>query len=133
METQERLLKLAEDELAQYSTPLRKLEKLRPKVSFLSRGERDQLKARLEKELAAGGFWILLVERQRQTVALPIYGLTGLALLAGFLGVRFAFAVAVLGVVLAFTLQRLGWQRQAQRLLLASIVDVEDRAKSPPK
>ncbi|WP_287130304.1 hypothetical protein [Candidatus Cyanaurora vandensis] len=128
METQARLLKLAEDELAQYSTPLRKLEKLRPKVAFLPVGERAQLKALLQQELATGGQLASVVEQQRQAVALPFYGITGLALLAGFLGLKVAWVIAALGVAAAFTLQRLGWQRQARRLLLTCIEDLERRS-----
>jgi len=127
METNERLLQLAEDELAQYSSRLRKFEKLRPKIAaLLSASQRSELKQSLQADLAAGGL-AALVEKQRQAVALPFWGITGLSLLAGFLNYRWAWVVAATAVALAFTLQRWGWKLQAKRLLLEGIEDFEKR------
>ncbi|WP_245395431.1 hypothetical protein [Anthocerotibacter panamensis] len=125
---EERLLKLAEDELAEYSTRQRKFEKMRPKVvALLSANERTTLKQELRQQLSQGGMIAQVVERQRQTVALPFWGIAGLGLLAFFLGSRPALVLAAVAVAGAFTLQRWGWKLQARRLLLDCIEDLEQR------
>jgi len=131
MNLKEQLLVAAENELTEYSTDLRKIEKLRPKVSLrLGPGERQQLMQELHAELAAGGQWAALVEKQRQTVALPLWGIAGLGMLVGFLGNPLGWGAAVFGTGAAFSVQRWGWQLQARRLLLATLEDIERRARS---
>lgn len=131
MDLKDQLLRAAEDELTEYSTDLRKIEKLRPKVAFrLSLTERQTLKEQMLAELAANAPWGRVVENQRQAVALPFWGLCGLGLLLGFLGSLWGWGIAGLGIWAAFSIQRWGWQLQARRLLLNTIEDVERRSRS---
>ncbi len=128
MEIPEKLLKLAQDELTEYSTRPRKFEKMRPKLSMLlSLSQRTELKETLTHQLDSAGTIARLVEQQRQTVALPFWGIAGLALLAGFLGNKWAWPVAAGAVAAAISLQRWGWEQQARRLLLDCIEDMEAR------
>ncbi|MBD2104720.1 hypothetical protein [Leptolyngbya sp. FACHB-261] len=130
MELKERLLQLAENELAEYSTDARKMEKLRPKIVFqTNRNQQQQLKSELEAELT-GGLNDLL-EKQRQTVALPFWGIAGLGVLEGFVGFPAGWVAALAGVGAAFGIQWWGWKLQAQRLLLNALIDIEERAKAP--
>ena len=79
----ERLIALAEDELAVYSTDARKIEKLRRKIG-LSLNARQQKEVKEELlELMPKGWFGKLIEEQRQTVALPFWGIAGLGLLFG--------------------------------------------------
>ncbi len=127
----DQLLALAEQELAEYSTPLRKFEKMRPKIqAIMATRQRDQLKTTLQSELASGGPWLRVLERQRQAVALPFYGIAGLALLGAFWGYVIAWAIAIAGVVAGFSLQQLGWKLQAKRLLVDCLEDIERRQAS---
>ncbi|AGY60003.1 hypothetical protein [Gloeobacter kilaueensis] len=129
MGTEEQLIRVAEDELTEYSTDLRKIEKLRPKVALrLTPAERTALAARLRAELDASAPFGPLVEKQRQAVALPLWGLGGLGMLVGFLAGWWGWGLAIFGCTAAFLLQRWGWQLQARRLLLAVIEDIERRA-----
>ncbi|BAC89814.1 gll1873 [Gloeobacter violaceus PCC 7421] len=129
MGIKEQLIRAAEDELTEYSTDLRKIEKLRPKVAFrLSTAEREHLAGELRTELDSGAPLGPIVEKQRQTVALPFWGLCGLGLLLGFLGALWGWGVAIAGCWGAFVIQRWGWQLQARRLLLATLEDIERRA-----
>jgi hypothetical protein len=67
----ERLILMAEDELTEYSTDTRKIEKLRRKIALsLPATEQRQIKETLIAEMLAGGFGQILAE-QRQTVILP--------------------------------------------------------------
>ena len=77
----ERLVLMAEDELTQYSTDARKIEKLRQKIGIsVSRQEQEQVKAALLEEMPTD-FVSQLVETQRQPVALVFWGIAGLSLL----------------------------------------------------
>jgi len=79
----ERLVLMAEDELTQYSTDARKIEKLRQKIGlFVSEAEQLQVKEDLLAEIPTDGL-SQLVEKQRQTIALPFWGIAGLGLLIG--------------------------------------------------
>ncbi len=83
MEQLKRLLLMAEDELTEYSTTARKIEKLRRKIGLsVSAAEQKQAKEALTAIMHSD--WIRqLVEQQRQTVALPFWGIAGLGLLVG--------------------------------------------------
>lgn len=132
MELKERLIRAAEDELTEYSTDLRKIEKLRPKISLvMTPRDRQRLREELNAELSANAPWSGIVEKNRQTVALPFWGIFGLGLLLGALGTTWAFGVAILGAYVGFLLQRWGWQLQARRLLLQTLDDVDRRAATP--
>jgi hypothetical protein len=128
----ERLVAMAEDELTQYSTDARKIEKLRQKIGLsVNAGEQKQVKQQLQAELPTGGLF-KLIETQRQTVALPFWGIAGLGLL---LGISFMqpvdFVATIVGTYLAITVQKLGWQLQAKRLVLQTLEDIEQRVKNP--
>lgn len=128
----ERLVAMAEDELTQYSTDARKIEKLRQKIGLsVSAGEQQQVKQQLEAELPTSGLF-KLIETQRQTVALPFWGIAGLGLL---LGISFMqpvdFVATIIGTYLAITVQKLGWQLQAKRLVLQTLEEIEERVKNP--
>lgn len=128
----ERLLLMAEDELTQYSTDARKIEKLRQKVSLsVSRVEQQRIKEELAAEMPSDQI-SLLIENQRQTVALPFWGIAGLGLL---LGISFMqpldFAATVLGTIAAVKIQQRGWKLQARRLVLQTLEDLEQRMKNP--
>ncbi len=132
MEQLERLVLMAEDELTQYSTDARKIEKLRQKIGLsVSLAEQRQVKEALEAEMPTDSFSQLL-ENQRQTVALPFWGIAGLGLL---LGIAFSqpldFIATVAGAVVAFNLQKWGWRLQAKRLVLQTLSEIEDRTRKP--
>ena len=79
----ERLIMLAEDELVQYSTNARKIEKLRQKIGLsLNRAEQKQVKAELIAAMSNDDI-SKIVEKNRQTVSLPFWGIAGLGLLLG--------------------------------------------------
>lgn len=128
----ERLILLAEDELTQYSTDARKIEKLRQKIGLsVSAAEQKQVKAQLEAELPTGGFF-KLIEEQRQTVALPLWGIAGLGLLLGISFMQPADLLAtVMGTAGAIAVQRLGWKLEAKRLVLKTLNDIEERVRNP--
>lgn len=130
----ERLVLMAEDELTQYSTDARKIEKLRQKIGLsVSAAEQKQVKAALEAELPQSGL-SKLVEDQRQAIALPFWGIAGLGLL---FGISFSqpidFVATVIGTIVAFRIQKWGWQLQAKRLVLQTLDDIEDRVRHPDR
>ncbi|MBL1173702.1 hypothetical protein [Pantanalinema sp. GBBB05] len=130
----ERLVLMAEDELTQYSTDARKIEKLRQKIGLsVSAAEQKQVKAALEAELPQSGL-SKLVEDQRQAIALPFWGIAGLGLL---FGISFSqpidFVATVIGAIAAFRIQKWGWQLQAKRLVLQTLDDIEDRVRNPDR
>jgi hypothetical protein len=132
----ERLVLMAEDELTQYSSDLRKIEKLRRKIGLsVTMAEQKQVKAALEQELPTGGI-LKLVETQRQTVALPFWGIAGLGLLFGIsLNQPLDFIGAVGGTAAAIWIQKLGWQLYAKRIVLDTLIDIETKintAKTSP-
>ncbi|MBC1238299.1 hypothetical protein VF14_27825 [Nostoc linckia z18] len=130
----ERLLLMAEDELTEYSTDARKIEKLRRKIGLsVSAAEQRQVKEAL---LATNKSSMItqIVEEQRQTVALPFWGIAGLGLLLGIsLNQPIALLAAVAGTVAAYRIQKWGWQLQARRLLLQTLEDIEARVAQPNK
>lgn len=74
----QRLIMMAEDELTEYSTSARKIEKLRRKIGLsVSMAEQQEVRQALEAELTGSSWVQRLVEKQRQTVALPFWGIAG--------------------------------------------------------
>jgi hypothetical protein len=128
----ERLILLAEDQLTEYSSDARKIEKLRQKFGLsVSRQEQAEIKQQLETELPTGGI-AKIVEEQRQAVSLPFWGIAGLGLLFGIaLAQPLDYIGAVGGVAGAIVLQKWGWQLQAKRLVLNTLKDIEERIKKP--
>jgi hypothetical protein len=128
----ERLIKMAEDELTEYSTIARKIEKLRRKIGLsVSQTEQRSLKAELSAQLRSGGIAQLVAE-QRQTVALPFWGITGLGLLgAASFNEPLGIAVALVSAIGAISLQKWGWELQAKMLLLRTFDEIESQAVQP--
>ncbi|MCC5605373.1 hypothetical protein LC612_00810 [Nostoc sp. CHAB 5834] len=131
----ERLLKMAEDELTEYSTDARKIEKLRRKIGLsVSAAEQRQVKEALLASKQSSNMISQIVEEQRQAAALPFWGIAGLGLLFGIsLNQPIGLLAAIVGTVLAFRIQKWGWQLQASRLLLQTLEDIEARIAQPNK
>ncbi len=132
MSQYERLILMAEDELTQYSTQARKIEKLRRKIGLsVPMAEQRQIKAQLAQELTTDGL-SYLVETQRQAIALPLWGIAGLGLL---LGISLMQPLDLIGTVLgttgAIAVQRWGWQLQAKRLVLQTLTEIETSLQQP--
>jgi hypothetical protein len=127
MNSVERLIVMAEDELTEFSTDARKIEKLRRKIGLtLSATEQREAKEQLKTELAEGGQLAEFVETQRQSIALPFWGITGLGLLIGVaMEQPAAFLFVVAGTLAAWTVQKWGWRLQAKRLILKTLEDLE--------
>ncbi|MEL6222447.1 MAG: hypothetical protein AAFR31_07380 [Cyanobacteria bacterium J06627_8] len=136
MSSVEHLVQLAEDELTQYSTEARKIEKLRRKFSFAvpypqQKDVRDQIEAEMPKNFVAK-----IVEENRQTVALPFWGIAGLGLLLGISGQQpLDFIATGIGFYLAFQVQKWGWKLEAKRLVIKTLDDIRagveaERAKA---
>lgn len=124
----ERLVLMAEDELTQYSSDARKIEKLRRKIGLsVNLAEQRAVKATLEQELPTGGI-IKLVETQRQTVALPFWGIAGLGLLFAIsLNQPLDYIAAVGGTAAAIAIQKWGWKLYAKRIVLDTLIDIETK------
>lgn len=128
MSQYERLILMAEDELTQYSTDARKIEKLRQKIGLsVSAREQKEVKEALIAEMPTDPI-SQIVLKQRQTVALPFWGIAGLGLL---LGISFMqpldFIATVAGGAAAIGLQKWGWKLEAKRLVLQTLEDIEQR------
>ena len=130
----ERLISLAEDELAVYSTDARKIERLRRKIGLsVTPTQQKEVKEEL-LELMPQGFLGKLIEEQRQTVALPFWGIAGLGLLFGIsLRQPVDFLAPAIGIPLAINIQKWGWNLQAKRILLKTLEEIEARTKQPTK
>jgi hypothetical protein len=128
----ERLILLAEDQLTEYSSDARKIEKLRQKFGLsVSRKEQAEIQQQLAAELPTGGI-AKIVEEQRQAVSLPFWGIAGLSLLFGIAANQpLDYIGVVIGVGGAIALQKWGWQLQAKRLVLNTLKDIEERIKKP--
>jgi len=126
----ERLIMMAEDELVQYSTTARKIEKLRQKVGLsLTNIEQKQVKAELIAAMPTDEI-SQIVEKNRQSVSLPFWGIAGLGLLLGIsMEQPLDFMATVIGTVAAIAIQKWGWQLQAKRLVLQTLEDIEERTK----
>ena len=124
----ERLIMLAEDELVQYSTTARKIEKLRQKVGLsLTSSEQKQAKAELLAEMTNNDI-SQIVEKNRQSVSLPFWGIAGLGLLLGIsMEQPLDFIATIIGTGAAITIQKWGWKLQAKRLVLQTLEDIEER------
>jgi hypothetical protein len=125
---------MAEDELTQYSTDARKLEKLRQKIGLsVSAREQKQIKETLLAEMPTDPISQIIVD-QRQTVALPFWGVAGLGLLFGISMLQPLDLIAtVVGGGLAIALQRYGWKLEAKRLILQTLSDIEESTQKPEK
>jgi hypothetical protein len=128
----ERLIALAEDELVQYSTTARKIEKMRQKIGLsLNKREQEQAKAELLAEMRTDEL-SQIVEKNRQTVSLPLWGIAGLGLLLGIsMEQPLDFIATIVGTVGAIAIQKWGWKLQAKRLVLQTLEDIEERSKAP--
>ena len=128
----DRLLLMAEDELTEYSTDARKIEKLRRKIGLsVSFPVQKQIKEHLQQEMPKDWFSQIL-ETQRQTVALPFWGIAGLGLLFGISASQpLDFLATIAGGIVAINLQKKGWKLQAQRLLLQTLEDIEQKVSHP--
>ena len=124
----ERLVLMAEDELTQYSSDARKIEKLRRKIGLsVNLAEQKAVKATLEQELPTGGI-VKLVETQRQTVALTFWGIAGLGLLFGIsLNQPLDFIAAIGGTAAAIAIQKWGWKLYAKRIVLDTLIDIDTK------
>ncbi|WP_373542818.1 hypothetical protein [Chamaesiphon sp.] len=124
----ERLVLMAEDELTQYSSDARKIEKLRRKIGLsVNLAEQKAVKATLEQELPTGGI-VKLVETQRQTVALPFWGIAGLGLLFAIsLNQPLDYIAAVGGTAAAIAIQKWGWKLYAKRIVLDTLIDIDTK------
>ena len=131
MDSIEKLITMAEDELTQYSTEARKIEKLRPKVGLTipypqQKAVREQLLADIPKNIFAK-----IVERDRQMVALPFWGIGGLGLLLGVsMQQPLDFMATGIGFYLAFGIQSWGWKLEAKRLVVKTLDAIEQDMKS---
>ncbi len=126
MEQLKRLLLMAEDELTEYSTTARKIEKLRRKIGLsVSAAQQKQTIAALEDSMQSD--WIRrIVEQQRQTVALPFWGIAGLGLLVGIsFSQPLGLVASMGGAIAAYRVQKWGWQLQAKRLLMQTFTEIE--------
>jgi len=130
MSQTERLVMLAEDQLTEYSTDARKIEKLRQKIALsVAPTQQKQVKKELGEELPRNFFDEILLE-QRQAVALPFWGIAGLGLL---FGISFTqpvdFIGTVVGGALAILIQKRGWKLQAKSLVIQALDEIEERSK----
>lgn len=130
----ERLVMMAEDELTEYSSDARKIEKLRRKIGLsVSPAQQKQVKQDLLATMPTDPI-SKLIGNQRQTVALPFWGIAGLGLLFGISFTQpIDFVATVVGGGIAIWVQRRGWKLEAQRLVLATLEEIEDRVKNPEK
>jgi hypothetical protein len=128
----DRLILMAEDELTQYSTDARKIEKLRRKIGLsVSAAEQKQVKEQLLAEMPTDPIR-QVIETQRQTVALPFWGIAGLGLLLGIsMSQPIDFVATIAGGAIAIYLQKLGWKLQAKRLVIQTLEDIEERVRNP--
>ena len=127
----EKLILMAEDELTQYSTDARKIEKLRQKINLsLSIQEQKKIKEELLAQIPSDPI-SKLIETQRQTVALPFWGIAGLGLLFGIsLHQPKDFIATIIAIPLAIIIQKKGWKIQAQRLVISALEEIENRIKN---
>jgi hypothetical protein len=132
MSQYERLILMAEDELTQYNTDARKLEKLRQKIGLsVSAKEQQEVKEILLAEMPTNPI-MQLIEKQRQTVALPFWGIAGLGLLLSISFMQPLDSIATItGGAIAIYIQKLGWKLQAKRLVLQTLEDIEQRTRQP--
>jgi hypothetical protein len=128
----ERLLMMAEDQLTQYSTDALKIQKLRQKISLsVTTAEQRRVKEELIADMPTDGFSKIILD-QRQTAALPFWGIAGLGLLLGISTMQpLDFLATLGGGAAAIAIQRWGWKLQARRLLIQTLEEIEERMKQP--
>ncbi len=131
MSQTERLVMLAEDQLAEYSTDARKIEKLRQKIALsVSPTQQKQVKQELETDLPRNFLDEILLE-QRQAVSLPFWGIAGLGLL---FGISFTqpvdFVATLVGGAAAILIQKRGWKLQAKNLVVQALTEIETRTQA---
>lgn len=131
MSQTERLVLMAEDQLTEYSTDARKIEKLRRKIGIsVPPAQQKEVKEELLDQMP-DNFVGKLVEEQRQTVALPFWGIAGLGLLLGIsLRQPLDFLATAIAFPIAFNIQKWGWRLQAKRLVIKTLDEIEARVKS---
>lgn len=129
--TLDNLILMAEDELTQYSTDARKIEKLRRKIGIaLTFKEQQKLKDELLAKMPQG-FWAKKLEKERQTFALPFWGIAGLGLLLGISSQQYLdFLAPAIALPIAIKIQQIGWKLQAQTLLLKTFEEIEKRVNN---
>ncbi|MEM1255696.1 MAG: hypothetical protein AAGI69_24935 [Cyanobacteria bacterium P01_H01_bin.21] len=132
MNSIEKLITMAEDELTQYSTEARKIEKLRPKVGLTipypqQKEVKEQILADIPTNILAK-----IVERDRQMVALPFWGIGGLGLLLGVsMQQPLDFMATGIGFYVAFGIQSWGWKLEAKRLIVKTLDAIEHDMQVP--
>ncbi len=126
MDKAEKLIWTAENELTEYSTEARKIEKLRRNFSFVvPYPEQKEIRRQIEAEMPKNLF-AKLVEENRQTVALPFWGIGGLGLLFGISSQQpLDFIGTLIGFYLAYQIQKWGWKLQAKRLVIKTLDAIE--------
>lgn len=126
MDKAAQLIRMAEDELTEFSTDARKIEKLRRKFSFAVPYPEQQAVRQAVAATMPANFIARLVEENRQTVALPFWGIGGLGLLLGISWQQpLDFLATGVGFYLAFQVQKWGWELQAKRLVLETLDAIE--------
>lgn len=126
MDKAEQLIRMAEDELTEYSTEARKIEKLRRKFSFAvpyreQQTIRDEVFDTMPKHFVGK-----LVEENRQMVALPFWGIGGLGLLIGISWRQPLDIIATgIGFYIAFQVQKWGWELEAKRLVIKTLDEIK--------
>lgn len=128
----ERLVMMAEDQLTEYSTTARKIEKLRRKISLsVPFAEQRKIKAQLSEQMPTD-LLSKIIENHRQTVALPFWGIAGLGLLFGISMTQpLDFVATGVGAFIAIKVQQLGWKLQAKRLVIQTLEEIEKELQNP--
>ncbi len=126
MNSIEKLITMAEDELTQFSTEARKIEKLRPKVGLtVPYPQQKEVKEQIVADIPTHIF-AKIVERDRQMVALPFWGIGGLGLLLGIsMHQPLDFIATGIGFYVAFGVQSWGWNLEAKRLIVKTLDAIE--------
>ncbi|MDY7054621.1 hypothetical protein [Limnospira fusiformis] len=132
MSQKEQLILMAEDELTEYSTEARKMEKLRRKFSCaVPYPQQHKIREEIMAEIP-NNFLAKLVEENRQMVALPFWGIGGLGLLFGISWSQpLDFIATAVGFYAAFSIQQLGWKLQAKRLVVKTLDQIQEIVTSP--
>lgn len=125
MSKAEQLILMAEDELTQYSTQARKVEKLRRKYGLqVPYPQQKEVRDEIANQIP-NNFIAKLVEDNRQVVALPFWGIGGLGLLLGISWRQpFDLIATAIGFYVAFAIQKWGWELQAKRLAIQTLDEI---------
>ena len=130
------LIALAEDQLTEYSTEARKIEKLRPKYGLAVPYPQQKAAREAIAAMIPDNFVAQVVAENRQTVALPFWGIGGLGLLFGISMFQpFDLLLAGAGFYGAIAIQRWGWKLEAKHLAIKTLDTIEaslaaDRAEA---